>query len=68
MGFFGGQFLVRGFYWVLLEVQGIFGGFDFFPLFSHPQHLKSRVPPPGLATCCGKVKRKNELIFFYFSP
>ena len=29
MGFFGGYFLVQGFFWVLLEALGIFLGLDF---------------------------------------
>ena len=29
MGFFKGYFLVQGFFWVVLEALGIFGGFDF---------------------------------------
>ena len=31
MGFLGGEFLVQGFFWVLLEALGIFLGFDFGP-------------------------------------
>ena len=39
--------MVQRFSWVLLEALGIFLGFDFFPPFYHPCHLKSTVPPMG---------------------
>ena len=41
MGFFWGEFLVQGLFWVLPEVLGIF-----LAPFDHPLHLKSQVPPP----------------------
>ena len=37
MGFFGGKFLVQGF----------FGGFWLLPIFDLPRHLKSVPPPPS---------------------
>ena len=48
MGFFGGLFLVQGFFWVLLEALGIFLGLDFWlhsiiPVTWNPEY------PPG---CC----------------
>ena len=46
MGFFGGQFLVQGFFGVLLEVLGIILGLDFWLYSIIPaRHLKSECPP-----------------------
>ena len=47
MGFFGGLFLVQGFFWVLLEALGIFLGLDFWlhsiiPVTWNPEY------PPGV--------------------
>ena len=44
MGFFGGQFLVQGFFGVLLEVLGIILGLDFWlysiiPVTRNPEYL-----------------------------
>ena len=39
--------MFQRFSWVLLEALGIFLGFDFFPPFYHPCHLKSTVPLMG---------------------
>ena len=57
----GGQILVQGFFWVLFEAQGIFLGFDFFPAFHHPCHLKSGVPlppPPSLGLIPSMIRAR----------
>ena len=46
--------MLQGFFWVLIETLGIFGGFLFLPPFDHLCHLKSGVPsppPPNRLVC-----------------
>ena len=45
MGFFGGQFLVQGFFWVLLEALGIFLGLDFWLHSIIPVTWNPEYPP-----------------------